>query len=294
MGRLPRLVKPNSMYEIVVRTVLGRRLFRPVPETTKAVLDILGRGLALFAVQLHAFIYLSNHLHLLATFFGGEQMRGFMRHLNRNTAVAAKAITGWSGDVWERYCPIPVLDDLAAVRRLRYVLSNGVKEGLVEHPLDWPGASSSRSLVTGEAIDTEWRLPPPRGAKSSWEVIEHNPIELAPLPSWAQLSRDRRRAEARALMDDIAQQARTERQGKPVLGVAALRALDPLEPTPLVDTPPPLAHTSEEALLERYKAELRQFASEHRKSGRQQATTGIPAIYPAYAFPAALPIKCGE
>jgi REP element-mobilizing transposase RayT len=291
MARSPRFIKPATMYEVVVRTLKGRKLFSPIPAITAAVLAVLGRGLALFPVEVHAFVYLSNHLHLLATFLDGEAMRGFMTHLNRNTAAAAKAITGWTGDVWDRYHPIPVLDDVASIRRMQYVLANGVKEGLVAHPLNWPGATAAHALATGNPIETEWVIRPPRGPKTQSNVVERNLIELAPLPVWARLSRADRCAQVRAMMDDIATKARQDREGKPVVGVASLRAQDPFEPTPLEQTVAPIAHASLDLVLDVYRAELESFTSAHRRSGHEQHETRRSAKYPPYGFPAALPYQ---
>lgn len=290
MGRRPRFVKPSTMFEITARTVEGRRLFRPVPALTAAVLSVLGRSLALFAVELHAFIYLSNHLHLLGTFLDGALMQRFMRHLNRNTALAAKAITGWTGDVWCRYSPIPVLDDRAADRRLRYVMSNGVKEGLVAHPLEWPGPSSAHAFLSGEPISTEWIHRPPRGPA----VIDTNRIALAPLPGWTGWPQEERTRRARDLLDGIADQARGERQGRPVLGVQALRSLDPFEPTSLDARPAPIAHASSRTLVDAYGRELKSFVTAHRQAGDEQNRSRRPAAYPPFGFPAAVPYRDGK
>ena len=40
--------------------------------------------------------------------------------------------------------------------RLKYLLANGVKEGLVESPLDWPGVSCAKALVHGEPLEGYW------------------------------------------------------------------------------------------------------------------------------------------
>jgi hypothetical protein len=280
------------MHEIVTRTVEGRRLFRPTAAMTLAVLAVLGRAVALYSVQLHAFVYLSNHFHLLATFLDGEQMRGFMAHVNRNTAAAAKRLTGWTKEVWGRYLPIPVLDDIASIRRMQYVLSNGVKEGLVEHPLEWPGPTAAHALLTGDPIETEWTVVPRNPVDGVPPVVEKNRIELSPLPVWARLSREDRSRQLAEMMDGIAERARAERGGRPCLGVAGLRAQDPFEPTPLDDTdPPPIAHATFDFLREHHRKELKAYASAHRRSTRQQRDTRQPAVFPPFGFPAAVPYQ---
>jgi hypothetical protein len=289
MSEQPRFLKPTVMHEIVVRTIKGRRLFRPVAEVTRAVLNVLGRSLALFAVPLCGFVYLSNHKHLLTAPTSGDLLRAFIQHLNRNTAAVVKKLTGWTESVWARCRPIPILDDLASIRRLRYLLSNGVKEGLVEHPLAWPGPSCAASLANGAPIETEWIVHPPGARKGTNPTIVRNTIELTPLPVWAHLPLDERAARARAMMDDIAESARLERAGRPVLGVEALCAQDPFQPTELDITPAPLAHTTDPDLLAAYLEERKGFLAAHRTATDQQRRTGRAAVYPPCGFPAAIP-----
>jgi len=92
-------------------------------------------------------------------------------------------------------------------------------------------------------------------------------------------------------MDAVAEEARQARNGKPVLGIDALRGIDPFEPTPLEDTPAPLAHFSDEQLFLAYKDERAAFLTEHRRSGARESLTKSPALYPPFGFPAALPYK---
>jgi hypothetical protein len=283
-------MKPTMLHEIVVRTVEGRKLFRPIRELTQAILNVIGRALARFPLPIHGFNYLSNHKHLLLGQADGDQIRGFMCHLNANTARVVKRITGWTGSVWARYRAIPVLDDLASIRRLRYLLANGVKEGLVEHPLEWPGASCAASLATNQPIPTEW-VEHPRDPGNREPTRHRSLIELAPLPVWSHLSSEERASRIRELMDDIAEEARRERRGRPVLGVAALQAQDPFEPTQLDETPPLLAHVTDADVLAAHLGERRGFINAHRSSTHTQRRMRRPAAYPPFGFPAALPFQ---
>ncbi|MEN8162115.1 MAG: hypothetical protein ABFS41_18745, partial [Myxococcota bacterium] len=56
-----------------------------------------------------------------------------------------------------RYDGIVVSDEPEAQwARLKYLLSNSVKEGLCESPFDWPGVHSAKALVTGEKLEGVW------------------------------------------------------------------------------------------------------------------------------------------
>ena len=63
-------------------------------------------------------------------------------------------MTGWSGKIWERrYQAIVISEEEGAqVGRLRYHLSHGAKEDLVEGPEEWPGIHRVRELLGGEPL----------------------------------------------------------------------------------------------------------------------------------------------
>src|SRR5215210_1214603 len=47
-------------------------------------------------------------------------------------------------------------EEEAQIARLKYVLGNGVKEGLVEKVSQWPGVHCVRALVEGETVEGYW------------------------------------------------------------------------------------------------------------------------------------------
>jgi REP element-mobilizing transposase RayT len=102
-------------------------------------------------VQLHGSVALSNHVHLLVTARGNSLSR-FMQYFLGNAARKVGRLVEWTGSFWQRrFSAEPVLDEEAAVGRLRYLLSHGVKEGLVHTPQEWPGLSCLGLLRSEEA-----------------------------------------------------------------------------------------------------------------------------------------------
>ena len=81
-----------------------------------------------------------------------------MQHLAANISKEIGRIREWSGTLWHRrYDAIVVSDEPEAQwQRLRYVLSHGAKEGLVESPLDWPGVHAAKPLIHGEPLAGTW------------------------------------------------------------------------------------------------------------------------------------------
>ncbi|MEO1086451.1 MAG: transposase, partial [Acidobacteriota bacterium] len=101
----------------------------------------------------HAVAVLSNHFHLLATFDSVQQMASFMCQLKTNLSKEVGRLRDWEGSLYAgRYHSVPLSDEPEVqVERLKYILSQGVKEGLVLSPKNWPGVHSARALLDPDA-----------------------------------------------------------------------------------------------------------------------------------------------
>ena len=70
-----------------------------------------------------------------------DVLSAFMAYFDGNVAREINRLHDWSGHFWAgRFVPIWISGEPAAqLGRLAYILSQGVKEGLVYSPLEWPG-----------------------------------------------------------------------------------------------------------------------------------------------------------
>ncbi len=236
-----------------MRTIDGRLLISPIDALNDRIHGVLARSIALCGIKIHGWIYLGNHVHMLVSTEDAKQLASFLQHLNRNVTIAIQQVTGHKGRVWEsRPHVVTVLDDVAAERRLRYLLSNGVKEGLVDTPAEWPGATSVRALLDGTPIRATWisydrlrRAQRPGKNVDPSRYTETYELVVTPLPSWAGLSPEAQRQRARDLVDSVTLEARLARGGAPSLGVDEIRAQDPTVPRDIEKRPTPPAHASE-------------------------------------------------
>jgi hypothetical protein len=272
------------MVEITARTVGGRMLFRPTREMSDRVHGVIGRALSMFDVRLHAFTWMSNHAHYQASVRNAEQACGFISHVNRNTSLLAKRMHGWDGSVWGDSSIVPIVDDEASIQRFRYILANGVKEGLVESPLDWPGPNGLRALLDDEPIIATWR-PLTRGGMSPEESV--HPIVVSPLPCWENYPAQHRRRLLQALVHDIAEEGTRKRAGGPVLGVVALRRMDPLEIHELDDDEraAPTVHASSPSTRSAFMAARAEFIDSFRRAARLRRQQTPAPLYPSNGLP---------
>src|SRR5689334_9368075 len=206
MSRPLRWYLPEVVYEVTTRTIQERFLLRPGEAERDLILGVIGRGLELYArIMLHAFVYLSNHMHMMLSSADPTQIAPFIGFVNGHVARLVGKRSGWDGLFWSgRAHVIPVLDDESAEGRLRYILSHGVKEGLVARPEQWPGASSTPGLL-GQPLQGRWpsRADKPTTTSRRSSIARVYDVPLAPLPSWTRMNAAARAERVRAIIDDI-------------------------------------------------------------------------------------------
>ena len=290
------MYRPKSIFEIMSRTVEERFLLPPTEEGRLLILGVLARALWAYPlVQLYAFTFLSNHYHLLASALDGGTLARFIGYINSNIAREMGRLHGWKGRFWDdRASVIEVVDDDAVVDRLRYVISQGVKEGLVGHALDWTGASSTPALLGDMKLEGIWvnrdrqtraarRVNPP--APESFE--EALQVKLTPLPQWAHLAAAELRARHQALVDDVEASASSTRTAPP-LGMAAILAQSAFaRPAESKRSSPPPCHASTAAMRSAFRATYRAFVEAFRAAAlsiRDTAHELFPG-FPPHGFP---------
>ena len=160
MARKLRYVPPEGgLFEVTTRTVQGRFLLKPSDQLNTIILGVLGRAQRLYAVRIHALVVLSNHYHMLLSVDTAQQLAAFMTYFNGNLGKEVlRHVDGWSDKVWSRRFEaiwIPP-HEYEQVDRLRYLLSNGAKDGLVASPRDWPGVITLRALLEGQPVEGLW------------------------------------------------------------------------------------------------------------------------------------------
>ena len=233
MRRLRHLINSSlgskSVVEITARTAEGQFLLEPDAEVNAILAGVLARAKANTGAEVYAHAFLSNHFHLMIGVDSAKQMADFMMYLMGNIARKINLYRGRSGPFWQRrYRHIEVSKDpVTLAKRFVYILKQGVKEGLVSSPLDWPGLHCAKELYEGKTeVSGKWEDRSKKyrleqgGKRTTWaDVTSEEAFDLDPLPSFATAELSVWFSWVRDLVDQIVEEYR----GQPVLGSSERR-----------------------------------------------------------------------
>ncbi|MEM7153883.1 MAG: hypothetical protein AAF799_13625 [Myxococcota bacterium] len=115
----------------------------PTPETRWILAYCLGYVREKFSIELHEFIFLSNHYHLVLTDPLGE-LPAFMRDFNSLVARTLNAAQGRWEALWsvEPYCAPALCEGEDIFDKCVYTLCNANEAGLVRYAKDYEGLCS--------------------------------------------------------------------------------------------------------------------------------------------------------
>ena len=300
--RNPRYVEPNSLVEVTVRCTQGRYLLRPSPELNETFIGVLGRAQEKTGLRLVGTVAMSSHYYLLAVPKDQKQLSRFMCFVNGNLSKEIGRLHGWPGTLWEsRYHSIPVdKDEATQVARLRYLLSQGVKEDLVERPEEWPGVHCARALSEGTELLGKWcdrtKLYRQRVIEkkdvTEEDCTEEVALRFSPLPCWQHYPPEKYQEEVRMLVQKMVDQASQRRSYSEeiVLGAQGVMEEDPHHlPTQRKRSTAPLFHASSSATYKLlYKAFSAVYAA-YRLAAEKLRAGFTDVEYPEGTFPCSLP-----
>ena len=209
----------------------SRFLLRPSPRVNKIIIGVLARAVERFDIKLYGLCFLSNHYHLLLSSRNAASLAAFMQYIGSNIARKIGREHEWREKFWSRrYYASIVLDEAALEERMKYILANSVKEGLVKHPRYWPGVHCYRHLAEGIALHGVWvdrtkLYNQPH--LNERDAIQHHTLKLHRLPGYESDSESEYRQFIRDLTDEAIDESITETQ---VIGAKRILAVDPHSP----------------------------------------------------------------
>ena len=158
--RNARWLPPGNLYEVTLKTFQSRFFFIPSKRLNELLVGVLAYAQAKFGLRLCFVVFMSTHVHLLIRADSADQIRDFFCLADSQIAKEVqrffRPIRKWTGGIFAGRPDITIVtqEPEAQIARLRYLMSQGLKEGLVPHPSKWPGVHSAKALLTGSMKHT--------------------------------------------------------------------------------------------------------------------------------------------
>ena len=188
-----------ATHHIVSRCLQGFGFLKPTRQVRAITKGVLAYSLEKYLdnIQLHHYVFLSNHFHLLLSAKSSQDLAEFMCFFKGNLARELARIHDWHGTLWQkRYSSEEILDDEGLIEVFKYLTQNSVKEGLVNHPKNWTGLHGYHQLVMGKKVSGPWidrtsfyNSVQRREGKLIAEFTSEHQIKLQPPPMWSHLSK---------------------------------------------------------------------------------------------------------
>jgi putative transposase len=141
MPRRARLCVPGIPWHIVQRGNNRGPCFY-ADEDYRRYLDTLAEMAASFGCHVHAYVLMTNHVHLLLTPGRAESAGLLMKHLGQRYVQYVNRCYRRSGTLWEgRYRSCLTQSAGYVLSCYRYIELNPVRAGMVKHPRDYPWSS---------------------------------------------------------------------------------------------------------------------------------------------------------
>jgi len=117
---------------------MGRALFR-VDRNAVLFIDVLRSYMADKKFNMHDFVVMPDHVHLLITVSGEMSIEKAMQLIKGGFSYRLKKECGYSGEVWQRgFSEVRVNDKDSFAKHQEYIAQNPVKRGLVSEPEEYP------------------------------------------------------------------------------------------------------------------------------------------------------------
>ncbi|MCK5477617.1 MAG: transposase [Methylococcales bacterium] len=149
MARLPRIVIPNQPLHIIHRGNNRQDIFKSEEDLVRIKEDIK-LSLLKSGCALHAYVIMTNHLHLLLTPTDKKQLTIFMQSMANRYVRYFNAKNNRTGTIWEGRFKSCLIDSEHYLFTLyKYIEMNPLKAGMVKSLIDYKW-SSYRHNALGE------------------------------------------------------------------------------------------------------------------------------------------------
>jgi putative transposase len=165
MARLPRFVIPAKPQHIIQRGNNRQAIFAADADY-QFFRDVLVAAAATHGLAIHGYVWMTNHIHLLATPETGQAISKVFQSVGRRYVQYFNTSYTRSGTLWEgRYRATVVDSERYLLTLMRYIELNPVRAGMVSDPGDYPWSSYRHHALGEPGPNADWLTPHPEYLK---------------------------------------------------------------------------------------------------------------------------------
>ncbi len=122
--------------------------------------DALVKAATKYGLTIHAYVWMTNHIHLLVTPEFAHSISKVLQSVGRRYVQYFNYTYRRSGTLWEgRYRATVVDSEWYLLTVMRYIELNSVRAGIVTDPKDYPWSSYRCNALGDSGLNADWRLP---------------------------------------------------------------------------------------------------------------------------------------
>jgi len=159
MARLPRYVLPGQPQHIIQRGN-NRQVIFAAEADYQFFRDALIEAAKQYGLMIHAYVWMTNHIHLLATPLFENSVSKVFQSVGRKYVQYFNFTYKRSGTLWEgRYRATIVDSERYLLTVMRYIELNPVRAGMCKHPSEYPWSSYAFNALGIVGLNTQWLQP---------------------------------------------------------------------------------------------------------------------------------------
>ncbi|HEY2860608.1 MAG TPA: transposase [Terracidiphilus sp.] len=140
------ILRPTRTFFATTKTDAGRRLLQS-ERNAELFMDVLRTLVAERVIQVHDFVVMPDHAHLLITIGIGMTVEKAMQLIKGRFSYRLKKEYGYLGEVWQRgFSEVQIMNSQSLEKHRVYIAMNPVKAGLATAPGEYPFCYESQVM----------------------------------------------------------------------------------------------------------------------------------------------------
>jgi putative transposase len=156
------ILSSGRVFFATTKTSMARHLLQS-ERNAMLLIDVLRSNVAAGKFQLHDFVIMPDHVHLLMTLPGDTTIEKAMQLIKGGFSYRLKSEFGYQGEVWQRgFSEVRIRDGQSFLQHREYIVQNPVKAGLVDIAEQYPYGYTYLAKKKAQGLKAQTLVEPQR------------------------------------------------------------------------------------------------------------------------------------